>query len=434
MTDQTSSPFTRVVDAESWFSRHRVLMLLVLGALVLRVAVALKLNPFFGDQDEYLSGAHRLLDGEPLPVLNYALFVRAPGYSIFIALIWWITHTRTLLAVRLAQAIVSTGTCLFVYLLALRIRRDPRVAIVAFCLAAGYPYFLFHVGAIGSECAFAFLVVLGSYYFVRALEREAIAWGYMVAAVLAYAAGILLRPNLAPAEAAFGLLLAWRYRRRWGTVLAIGLVMVAGTLVVTMPWSVAVERQGLGRLFVSDGGGLWYHVGHSDLAERIYCEHTRGRERSSLVGGGGWLLDPIHFAARTLPRSQQASLFWKTSLHWDAEHPSAQLCLAAGKFWMFWRPWVEPHAYSLPIVAMSFVSFPLLLLGLTGIWKLREEGNRGLALVVIANVATATILALVYSTEIRYRIPVVDLLLMPYAACLLVEGIDRLTRIRTDER
>jgi hypothetical protein len=390
-------------------------------ALALRLAVALTISPSFGDQAEYLRAASRLLDGQPLPRLVLSvMFVRAPGYAMFIAAAWSIAPGRTLLAIRLAQAVLSTITCAMMYVLALRIRDDRRAALVAVCVAAVYPYFLYHVATVGSECVFAFLVVLGTYFFARGLGPRRIAWGYVAAAAFVYAVGILVRPNLAPVEALLGLFLAWRYRHRLRTVAALAAVMVSVTLLVTTPWNLEVRRQGLGEVFVSDGGGVNYYVGHCDFAVRVYCEHTSGAERSAIVGNS-WDLDPVFFFVHTLPRSEQARLFWRTALRWDSEHPSRQLCLATGKLWNFWRPWVEGMYYSWKFVVLSLVSLPLLLLGLAGLWKWRSDGDPTVASVVAAHVIGGSITTMVYMAEVRYRIPGIDSLLVPYAACFGVE-------------
>jgi hypothetical protein len=409
----------RITEARPWFVRHRGLIVVLGLAFAFRMVLALKMAPFFGDQPEYLAGANRLLDGLPLPAMNHGSFVRAPGYSIFIAGVWSIIPGRTLVAVRLVQAVISTATCLVTYLLAMRIRNDRRAALVAVCIAAVYPYFLYHVTSIGTECVFAFLVVLGTYCLSRGAGIEEIHWGYLVAGIIVYAVGILVRPNLAPPEAVLGLALAWRYRRRLRTVFAIGSLMIVGTLLVTIPWSVVVERQGMGWVFVSDGGGIWYYMGHNDLAARLYCDHTTDRERAAIIGSSGEV-DPVIFVARTLPRSEQARLFWRTALRWDAEHRSRQFCLATGKFWGFWRPWVEPHGYPWKLVAASLTSLPLLALGLIGVWSLRRQ-DTGLALIVAVNAIGGTLTAMFYSTQVRYRIPVVDSLLVAYAACVVVD-------------
>jgi hypothetical protein len=413
----------RLARIGSWATVHRSLLAILAGAFALRIVIALTMTPGFGDQDEYLLGAGRLLDGQPLPILNNMLFVRAPGYSLFIAAVWTLWPGRGLVAIRVAHAFLSSATCLIAYLLANKIRPDRRSALLASFITAVYPYFLFEVATVGSECLFAFLVALGTYLFVSALDTASIRWAPFAAGVLVYAAGILVRPNLAPTEAFLGLVLAWRYRRDLRTIVFAGSVMVAGTLVVTGPWSAAVERQGLGWVFSSDGGGAWYHVGHCDRAARTYCEHTTGRERAALIVSSDEF-DPVIFMAHTLPRSEQARFFWWEALRWDSEHLSKELCLATGKFWGYWRPWVEPHAYSRALFAISLFSLPLLVLGLVGLWKLRT-GSSSLAWVVAAHAVAGTLTAVVYSTQIRYRIPSVDVLLVPFASCLAMDLLRR---------
>jgi 4-amino-4-deoxy-L-arabinose transferase-like glycosyltransferase len=409
----------------------RALILALGGALVLRLGVALVMKPSFGDQEEYVAGAERLLSGQPLPILNNMVFVRSPGYSLLIAAIWAIVPGRTFVAIRVVQALLSTASCFLIYRLALKVRDDSRTALAAALVAAFYPYFLFEVATVGSECLFMFLVLLGTYFFARSLGEEGIRWKDFSVGVIAYGAGILVRPNLGPIEALFGLLLAWRYRKRVRTVLAAGAIMIIGTLLVIGPWSLAVQRQGLGLVLSSDGGGAWYYVGHCDFAVQVYCGGGTPKDRSAIVRSS-WELDPVLFVSHTLPRSEQARLFWRTALKWDAEHLSAQPCLAAGKLWSYWRPWVNPDAYTWKLVAVSMVSLPLLLLGLLGLWKFRTNGGSGLAICVAANVVGGSLTAMVYSAEIRYRIPAIDPLLIPYAASAAAAFLDvARTRLRT---
>lgn len=413
-----------VVRAAKGLVRNWALLVVLGGALALRLAVALKMNPSGGDSIEYISGANRLLEGHPLPSLAHLLFVRAPGYSSFIAGIWSMFPGRSLVAVRVAQAFVSAGTCLATYFLALQIRDDRPAAIAAMLIFAVYPYFLFQSASIGSECLYSLPVVVGTIVFARAIREKGIRWGYFGGGILLYGAGIMIRPNLAPPEALLGLLLAWRYRKRIRTVVVMAAAMICGTLVIAAPWSLEVERQGLGWLFVSDGGAGWYYIGHNDVALEIYCGHARGSARAALVSNG-WELDPVTFAARTLPRSEHARFFRNAGMRWDREHLSSQLCLAGGKLWAFWRPWVEPSVYTWKFVAMSLLSLPVLLFGLCGLWRLGAERGGGLGLVVFANVLAGSLTAMAYSTEIRYRIPGVDSLLVPYASCFALDVVKR---------
>jgi hypothetical protein len=89
---------------------------LVALALALRLFYVLRIAPgaVHSDQEDYLDAARRLLDGRPMAFRNYHLFVRPPGFSLFIAAVWKLTATRSILSVKVAHAFVGAASCWYV--------------------------------------------------------------------------------------------------------------------------------------------------------------------------------------------------------------------------------------------------------------------------------------------------------------------------------
>ncbi|HEX4457024.1 MAG TPA: hypothetical protein VIA18_03595, partial [Polyangia bacterium] len=111
-------------------------------ALGLRLVYVLKVAPgaVHSDQEDYLEAARRLLDGRAMAFRNYHLFVRPPGFSLFIALVWKLTAGRSIMAVKLAQAVVGTATCWYVGQLTTRLTPQRWARLIALAGAAVYPY------------------------------------------------------------------------------------------------------------------------------------------------------------------------------------------------------------------------------------------------------------------------------------------------------
>ena len=187
-------------------TRTRLLWaVLILGAFLLRLVFIYFLGGNLdGDSNGYLLLGRNLLinrvysiqSGPPLD----PTFTRVPGYPLFIALVYFI-KLDSLGAIRFAQAIIDTSTCVAVGMLAsgweLDEKRKKVASIVAFLLAAACPFTLRYVPAILSETLSTFLAVAlvtaASYALLAKTERQAFAW-WAIAGITG-ALGTLVRPD-----------------------------------------------------------------------------------------------------------------------------------------------------------------------------------------------------------------------------------------------
>jgi hypothetical protein len=213
----------------------------VVAFLVRLLAIHFLVGTLDGDSNGYLTLGRNLLrehvyslqDAAPF----YPSFARVPGYPLFLALVDAIRGTESLGAIRIAQALIDTMTCLGVAALA-RVwefdeKRKSSASFVAFLLAALCPFTIRYVPTILSETLSTFLVVALALATSRALlaqtTEHALSW-WAVAGLLG-GAGTLVRPDgLLFFFAALGTLIigaAW---------LALGKVLGKnGTLLKTTP-------------------------------------------------------------------------------------------------------------------------------------------------------------------------------------------------------
>ena len=187
-------------------TRTRLLWaVLILGAFLLRLVFIYFLGGNLdGDSNGYLLLGRNLLinrvysiqSGPPLD----PTFTRVPGYPLFIALVYFI-KLDSLAAIRSAQAIIDTSTCIAVGMLAscweCDRKRKKVASIVAFLLAAVCPFTLRYVPAILSETLSTFfavaLVTAASYALLAQTQRQAFAcWAI---AGITGALGTLVRPD-----------------------------------------------------------------------------------------------------------------------------------------------------------------------------------------------------------------------------------------------
>ena len=100
--------------------------------------------------------------------------------------------------------------------------------------------------------------------------------------------------------------------------------------------------------------------------------------------------------------------------------------MTAGKVIGYWRPWVKPTHYGRRDVLVSLYSLPVLVLGIAGLVRARRRGERVLSTWTVLNMVAGTVTAAIFSTEVRYRIPIVDVLLLPFFGLAVMTLWDRL--------
>jgi hypothetical protein len=228
--------------------------------------------------------------------------------------------------------------------------------------------------------------------------------------------GNLIRPNLQTILPLIAVWFLFRYRKQLREAVVAFTLIVVPVVALALPWTLAVEQAGYGFVWVTDGGGVWYYMGHNDVAYELFCADNSRETREKLIRIGAPQLTqwPGYLRAAAAPVRQRPKEFWRVALEWDRAHLSEQPCLAVQKLYSFWRPWVNRDAYPLKIFLVSLVSAPTLLLGLWGTWLAWQRGERTATIFTWLVAGSGTVIAVVFSTEIRYRIPMVDVLLLSF--------------------
>ncbi len=187
--------------------------------------------------------------------------IRLPGYPLFLATIYSIFGHANNGAVRAVQALIDTGTCVLVALLAWLWqpdkRRKLRTAVAAFALAAICPFTTIYAATILTEVPTNFLVIalfLAATIAFRQTDQDnskrAVLW-WVIAGLIGGLA-VLFRPDNGLFLAAVGLTLvitgfwsaARRFRERGSTVSKTLQTIIAGAIfslafaLVLAPWTI----------------------------------------------------------------------------------------------------------------------------------------------------------------------------------------------------
>lgn len=366
-----------------------------LGA-ILAVALALRLGwgltrptdaaslALLPDQAEYVELAASLLRGDGLSLYDarfaqHDLARRMPGYPLLVAALG--ADARR---VRLAQALLDTGTVLAVAVAAARLA-GTRAALVAAALAAVNPVLIAFSGMVLSETATAAILAWGI-ALLAGPARHAVAGAALLALLPA------LRPSLLAAPLLLAACAAWARRgeparRRW----LLPAVAGAATLLVLAPWAARNERALGTRVWTTTHTGISLYDGLHDGAT--------GASDQSFVA-------TLPDSVRALDEVERDRWFRAAAAAWATAHPLEAATLALRKAARTWSPFPLSERFGAqPAYVLAGLTYglPVLLLaaagltrGLPGAWRL-------------ALVLPAAWLTLVHAAgvgSLRYRAPV----------------------------
>jgi hypothetical protein len=205
--------------------------------------------------------------------------------------------------------------------------------------------------------------------------------------------------------------LAWLVLRRH---LAVAVLMAAGTVVVLAPWTWR-NYQTYGRfVLVATEGGVTFWTGNHPLA----------RGEGDLAVNPGMQLDKRALRARHPDLNEDAMepVYYHAAFQWIGEHPLDFLRLEARKLFYLVVP-VGPSytSRSTRYYVASVASYALLLpVALVGVLRIGRSRTRVPGVWLLLGSAVAV--CLVFFPQERFRIPIIDPVLVVMAGAALGSG------------
>jgi len=348
----------------------------------------LRFRVTYPDSVTDLEVAGNLLEGKGFS-FGDRILLRAPGYPVLLAASlklggWWF--------VLLVQVLAGTATCLAVYALA-REKFGEKESLSVAALSAAYPIFWYMAGTLLSETVFTFLFVTSMLFVVRLRPRlrftDAVTAGALSgAACLVRPSHFLFLPFLLP-------LFIMRGGRRPRALGMWGVAM--GTCLVAMsPWIVRNYVQTGQLVFTTlQTGASLYEANSPDATGGPAMDKTRWPE-----------------AIHSMTEYERNAHLLRAAGESMASHPARTLWLAAVKLKRFWSPVPnDPSQRTVLVSAVMLASYvPAMFLFAVG---LVAAVRRRLAIgLLLAPIAYYTLLHMVFVGSVRYRVPVMPLVLV----------------------
>ncbi len=316
-------------------------------------------------------------------------------------------HEQAPAGLKLTQAVIGAATIGLLALIAWR-AAGPRAGVAAAALAAVYPPLVWTPAYVFSETLYTALA-FGAAHLLQVsagsgTERTGRDGRLGMAAGVVAGLALLVRPAML-----FFLPLAalWLIRRRR---LQLAVIFTAAVILVVAPWTARNLRTHGRFVLVASEGGVTFWTGNHPLA----------RGEGDLAANPELKLAELEFrrAHPGLTSEELEPLYYRAALEFIADHPGQWLWLLVRKAFYTVVPIGPSYTlHSTRYWAASVVSYLLLLpLAIAGIGRLWRGAGRPTAVLLLG--ASAVLVGIVFFPQERFRIPVIDPVLIISASAL----------------
>jgi len=360
-------------------------------------------NPSFGpDSAEYNHHALNLLNGKSygfgFPTVTRGWF-RAPGYPFFLYFVYKFIG-KSLLTVRIIQAIIGSLTTLIIFLIAKEIF-SIRIGIISGIIYALYPYFILQSSYILTECLFTFLYALSVLFILKIIANKSNFRNLLCVGIFA-ALATLTRNILTVFLPFLAIWLFVSFRKRRILLLKFGIVFLIFSSVI-FPWIIYSYFK-TGRLIpISTTGAVIFWVGNSENGTAyIFNEKFDPEVRKQFL--------------KDFNTQDDTTWFIKKGIKFIVNRPFLFMKMRFYGFLNFWRILPKVKGHSLLRIFINFLSVTVIpVLGLLGLMKASKLKDKRVTYFIFSFIFFTLIHALVMGI-VRYRIPLIDPYLIIFAS------------------
>ena len=413
------------------FSRG-FLVLVMAGVLGRLAFIAIPGNalqtPWSGGSDTgaYVLLAQNLLGGEGYTYAGQPTAFRPPGYPLLLATFMEFFGKHYVVAMRGFQFLEGLAVVLLCAAMAGRIfgKTAKKAALL---LGLFLPTLVELTGEILTEMTAALLTGVFLYFLVRYREKQR--WQFLVGMSIAVGLGSLVRPNLVFLELVA--LLVVCLQKNGSTRLRGAAIIILAPCILMSPWIVRNLEVFHGRVLFSTQGGPAAATGIIEPQGR-----SQVGDADRIKDALGWVLpqvletnDPSRLLLPGEPEIDRRS--WQVAYHLWRESGWGLVPIGLKKisyFWLstdqiFWTRSLPSRQRILRAIGV-FAYWTILALAVVGWFSLRTE-RPALAQVFLMYMLLVTVLHLPFNMSTRYRIPLMDPLLVVLAAGTIATLVDR---------
>jgi len=379
---------------------RNIVVLMFLGFLLRIVAGEVMgggLNTGYeGDEGDYAKVAVRIVHGQGFTNYNGTpTTLHPPGLPLLLAMLISLTGPQNAI-MRTFMSLLGSLLTPACYLLTRSLTGSQKLGWIAAAIAVVFPTWVFSSSAILTDVPAAVLVTLLAWALIEGNRRQSLSWIALAGAF--WGAATLIRPAClvyAPCIALWLVLSMPCWKKSLTTVL----VLMVPFACMLGPWMIrSTYVHGALVILSTQGGSELYKGNNPDATGILGIDHPHFDAALSQRY-------PVEQFPNEAIRSQ---LFQEAAVKFIRENPRrfADLCfIRFGQFWKLYSPRV-PLSNNLAVLASFGLAIPFFL-----IQVIRAGWRRGPEMLLILIVLSQTALHMVFTSIVRYRLPIEPLVI-----------------------
>lgn len=414
------------MQLSGYFYHKRTIFYILLLCFLCRIILVLTVDPFGSDTVDgydYHNHAISLLEKGEYPTHGSLPFMRPPLYSFWLAFCYSIFGYESYLTARISNVFLDLLACFIFYKLILLIWNNKPVALLSSFIYAVNPLILFFSIRVRVEALFGLLLVSFIYVLVKSYKSGFPNFISLIFVGLLGGLATLCRPN---ALLVIGLIPVWIIYvnwRKWKNSILLCACFVLGCTLIILPWTIRNYNQYNEFILVSDAFGYSFWISNSehkmaDLKARDYQEYLEADKR---------LWQDTARIEKTLEDKslkEKESYYTSLGIQYIKDNFSSWLGLNVMKFIEFWSPMgrIDMQGWK-SLLTLPFGLFMLFGLILYGGKFFQTAFDRNIWFLFAILIVSSTVAGVMHWSSIRYRIPMVDAYMIPFAVSWILSKL-----------
>lgn len=380
----------------------------------------------FGDTEDYINGANAFLNGTPYPLRSvFHPMFRPPFFSLFIAGIWSI-FPKSIIAVKIAQAILHGATVFIAYKTIYAVLRKETPAFLGALVVALNPLLAAHTVDFYTEPLHTFLCALAMFLLVKFLQNDEFLYLKAILTGAVFGLATLTRPailGVALCIIAVVFLMQLKEIKRVKYFAATA-VMFLSIFLTIAPWTYHNYRATGEFILVNDGFSYNLWLGNLPGTIKLYEGNFASKEENQEFANYYWgtvqneklkeLEQTDNYSS--LKINEREKVWRREAIKNITADYNLTARLMFGKVLAFWTPFLNRFTYGNTIVNLiALFVVATYIFGIYGMYIFAKEkiGRKYVILLAITFLVTTAIHVLIFGF-VRYRVPNVD----PYLSML----------------
>lgn len=311
--------------------------------------------------------------------LARTLFIPAPFFSYFQALVKFIFSSFWMSALENLQILISSISGIFFFKLSILLFKEKQTAILSTILFCFYPVTLWWVGTFAQEIWFQSFLIIFFYYFMRSLVENSLR--LLIISAIIFSLTFLTKSHILLFSVFIPLIILLKRNLIFFKKLKFILVFVTISLISTLPYGIYNLAVNNVYALSSSGMGGSFLIGNNEEAYMnfVKLDEITLEQKKRFSSAEFLIFEKIKLRLKNKSQPEMQKIYFEEGLKWIKLNPKKAMDLKIHHTKLFFTPGVSSYWYSFTKwIASLIISGPLYLFAYISIFyclknKFREN-------------------------------------------------------------